>query len=51
MPVIQYDHWRVKGDDDAVFSVIMCAHMTENECDEEMKSKMQHDEETEALQN
>lgn len=51
MPVTQYDHWRVKGDDDTVFSVIMSAHMTENECDEEMKSKMQHDEETEALQN
>ena len=47
MPVTQYDHWRVKGDDDTVFSVIMSAHMTENECDEEMKSKMQHDEETE----
>jgi len=37
MPVTQYDHWRVKGDDDTVFCVIMCVHMTENECDEEIK--------------
>lgn len=39
MPVTQFDHWGVKGDDDSVFYVIMCVHMTENECDEEMKKR------------
>ena len=39
MPVTLHDHWRVKADDDTVFDVIMCIHITENECDEEMNKQ------------